>query len=47
MEEQVNAVYPNNPIGLAMFAYDLQTDPVLKAAGFVGGFTPFRKIKVR
>ena len=39
MEEQVNAVYPNNPIGLAMFAYDLQTDPVLKAAGFVGGFS--------
>lgn len=39
MEEQVNSVYPNNPIGLAMFAYDLQTDPVLKAAGFVGGFT--------
>ena len=39
MEEEVNAVYPNNPIGLAMFAYDLQTDPVLKAAGFVGGFS--------
>lgn len=39
MEEQVNSVYPNNPIGLAMFAYDLQTDPVLKAAGFVGGFS--------
>ena len=39
MEEAVNAVYPNNPIGLAMFAYDLQTDPVLKAAGFVGGFS--------
>ncbi len=39
MEEQVNAIYPNNPIGLAMFAYDLQTDPVLKAAGFVGGFS--------
>ena len=39
MEKQVNAVYPNNPIGLAMFAYDLQTDPVLKAAGFVGGFS--------
>jgi len=39
MEEQVNATYPNNPIGLAMFAYDLQTDPVLKAAGFVGGFS--------
>lgn len=39
MEEAVNAIYPNNPIGLAMFAYDLQTDPVLKAAGFVGGFS--------
>lgn len=39
MEKAVNDVYPNNPIGLAMFAYDLQTDPVLKAAGFVGGFS--------
>ena len=39
MEAEVNAVYPNNPIGLAMLAYDLATDPVLKAAGFVGGFS--------
>ena len=39
MEKEVNEVYPNNPIGLAMLAYDLATDPVLKAAGFVGGFS--------
>jgi GH24 family phage-related lysozyme (muramidase) len=39
MEKDVNEVYPNNPIGLAMLAYDLATDPVLKAAGFVGGFS--------
>jgi hypothetical protein len=39
MEDEVNAIYPNNPIGFAMLAYDLQTDPVLKAAGFVGGFS--------
>jgi hypothetical protein len=39
LEAQVNEIYPNNPIGLAMIAYDLQTDPVLKAVGLVGGFT--------
>ena len=39
LEAQVNEVYPNNPIGLAMLAYDLQTDPVLKAVGLVGGFS--------
>ena len=38
LEAQVNEIYPNNPIGLAMMAYDLQTDPVLKAVGLVGGF---------
>ena len=39
LEAQVNEIYPNNPIGLAMLAYDPQTDPVLKAVGLAGGFS--------
>ena len=38
LEDEVNAVYPNNVIGKAKFAYDLATDPVMKAIFSVGGF---------
>ena len=34
-----NEMYPKNPIGLARFVADVATDPVLKAAYTVGGFS--------
>ncbi len=34
-----NEMYPKNPIGLARFVADVATDPVLKAALTVGGFS--------
>ena len=34
-----NEMYPKNPIGLAKFVADVATDPVLKAALTVGGFS--------
>ena len=39
LEDEVNAVYPNNIWGKAKFAYDLATDPVMKAIFSVGGFS--------
>ena len=37
--KQRNEMYPKNPIGLAKFVSDVATDPVLKAALTVGGFS--------
>jgi len=34
-----NEVYPKNPVGLARFVSDVVTDPVVKAALTVGGFS--------
>ena len=39
LEDEVNAVYSNNILGKAKFAYDLATDPVMKAIFSVGGFS--------
>ena len=39
LEDEVNKVYPNNLIGKAKFAYDLATDPVMKAIFSIGGFS--------
>ena len=38
LEDEVNKVYPNNLIGKAKFAYDIATDPVMKAIFSIGGF---------
>ena len=39
LEDEVNAVYPNNIVGKAKFAYDIATDPVMKAIFSIGGFS--------
>ena len=39
LEDEVNAVYPNNILGKAKFAYDIATDPVMKAIFSIGGFS--------
>ena len=39
LEDEVNKVYPNNLFGKAKFAYDLATDPVMKAIFSIGGFS--------
>ena len=39
LEDEVNAIYPNNILGKAKFAYDIATDPVMKAVFSIGGFS--------
>ena len=39
LEDEVNAIYPNNILGKAKFAYDIATDPVMKAIFSIGGFS--------